>query len=250
MEEETLDEILNGQIKVFQNKKGYRFSIDSLLLAHFIALKPRAKILELGCGSGVILLILAKRFPRLKFTGLEIQDHLVLLAQRNVQLNGLENNVNIIGGDAKEIRKIFPSNTFDAVYFNPPYRKLNSGKMNPHLEKAIARHEIKGSLEVFLMAAQYLLKETGSVFAIYPAKRLVELVYLFRRSRMEPKRMKMVFSDTASDATFTLVEGKKGSGEELKLEPPLFIYEENKCYSKETLKIFHELSVAPSDGGG
>jgi tRNA1Val (adenine37-N6)-methyltransferase len=249
MEEETLDEILNGRISVYQNKKGYRFSVDAMLLAHFIALKPHVKTIELGCGNGVILLILAKRFPQLKFTGLEIQDRLVLLAQRNVQLNRLENNVDVIGGDAQNIKKIFPPNTFDVVYFNPPYRKMNSGRMNPHPEKAIARHEIKGSLEVFLKASQHLLKETGSVFAIYPAKRLVELVCLFRQNKIEPKRLKVVFSDKASDATLILVEGKKGSGEELRTEPPLFIYEGDHHYSRETLKIFHELSVVPAGGG-
>ncbi len=250
MEKESLDEILNGRILVYQNKHGYRFSIDSLLLAHFIDLKPRAKAIELGCGSGIILLILAKRYPTLKFTGLEIQENLVGLAQKNVRLNGLENNVEIIGGDVQEAGKRFPPGIFDAVFFNPPYRKLNSGRLNPNPEKAIARHEIKGSLETFLKAAQSLLKEKGSVFVIYPAKRLAQLIYLFRQYRMEPKRIKTVFSDATSDAEFILVEGKKGSGEELKMAPPLFIYDENKRYAPETLKIFRELSVAPPDGGG
>jgi len=117
------------------------------------------------------------------------------------------------------------------------------------LEKAIARHEIKGSLKGFLQAAQYLLKPDGRVFTIYPAKRLVELVYLFRNSGIEPKKMKLVFSDNFSEAEFALVEGKNGGREELKIESPLFIYDQNKNYTEEMAAIFTELSRFPADGG-
>ena len=136
------------------------------------------------------------------------------------------------------------------MIFNPPYRKLNSGKINPHPEKAIARHEINGSLKDFLKAAQYLLKPGGRVFTIYPAKRLVELVYLFRNSGIEPKKMKLVFSDNYSEAEFALVEGKSGGREELRMAPPLFIYDQNKNYTEEMAGIFTELSRFPADGDG
>jgi len=249
MEEETLDEIFKGQLKVFQHKKGYRFSIDALLLSHFITLKTRSQVMELGCGCGINLLILAKRYPKLKFTGLELQKSLALLATKNVQINHLEKNIKIIGGDAREIRNIFPMNYFESVLFNPPYRKLNSGRVNPHPEKAIARHEINGSLEDFLKAARYLLKETGTVFTIYPATRLVELIHLFRKNGFEPKRLRAVFSDMNSEAEFILVEGKKGSRKELKFECPLLIYESDKKYTKEVFQILNELFPVPSDAG-
>ncbi len=158
MEEETLDEILDGHLRVFQKKRGYRFSLDSILLPHFVFLKPRTCVLDLGCGSGIILLILAKRFPYINCTGLEIQEELVELAKKNVNFNKLEHRIKIAEGDARKIKNIFSANSFDAVIFNPPYRKLNSGRINPQLEKAIARHEIKGSLKDFIKAAKYLLK--------------------------------------------------------------------------------------------
>lgn len=250
MEEQTLDEILNGHVRVFQSKKGYRFSIDSILLAHFIHLKRHANTIELGCGNGVILLILAKRFPGLTFTGLEIQEKLVLLTQKNIQLNHLEDRVKVMSGDARAYNKIFQPRTFDTVLFNPPYRKLNSGRVNPHQERALAKHEIAGSLEDFLKASSYLLKSSGSVFSIYPAKRLAELIYLFRRNSIEPKRMKLVFSDMTSDAEFVLAEGRKDAGEELKMEPPLVLYDKKRNYTQDILKIFSELSLAPTGGGG
>ena len=197
MEEETADRILNGNLRIFQKKKGYRFSLDSILLSHFTCLKPKTSNIDLGCGSGIIMIILARRFPHTIWTGVEIQDDLAALAQKNVQMGGLDGRIKVLCDDAKAINKILPANSYDSVIFNPPYRKLNSGRINPQLEKAIARHEIKGSLKDFLQAAQYLLKSGGRVFTIYPAKRLVELISLFRLFAIEPKRLKLVFSDAS-----------------------------------------------------
>lgn len=250
MEEETLDEILDGRLRVFQNKKGYRFSLDSLMLAHYVSLKPRTRTIDLGCGNGIILLILAKCFPGVQFAGLEIQEKLAFLARKNSRLNDLEKRVEIVTGDARHIKNLFPPCSFETVIFNPPYRKLNSGRINPLEEKAIARHEIIGSLKDFLNASQYLLKPGGKVFTIYPAKRFIELADLFRRNNIEPKRMKLVYSDHNSEAEFTLVEGKQNGREELKIEPPFFIYEKNKSYTQEMSRIFSELSRSPSDGDG
>lgn len=250
MEEETFDEILNGLVRVYQKKKGYRFSIDSLLLAHFVSLKKRTKFMDIGCGGGVILLILARRFPGAGGVGLEIQENLTELARRNSRVNNLESRIDIVQGDARHIKNIFQEHSFDATIFNPPYRKLHSGRINPQEEKAIARHEVKGSLKDFLNAAKYLLKPTGKVFTIYPAKRMVELIYLFRLNGIEPKRMKLVYSDTTSDAEFILVEGRKDSREEMRIESPLFIYNQSRKYSQEMCGIFNELSRFPTDGDG
>ena len=250
MEEETLDTILKGRLRVFQTKKGYRFSLDSILLAHFVSLKSRTRVIDIGCGNGIILLILAKRYPKLHLVGLEIQDNLADLARKNSEYNNLKNIIEIVSGDARHIKSIFPEHSFDAAIFNPPYRKLNSGRINPLREKAIARHEISGSLKDFLTAAKYLLKPVGTVFTIYPAKRLAEIIYLFRNNNIEPKKMKMVFSNYHSEAEFILVEGKKGGREELKIKPPLFIYDYGKNYTKEMAEIFSELSHFPADGDG
>ncbi|MEN6622621.1 MAG: methyltransferase, partial [Smithella sp.] len=127
MHEETLDEILNGLVRVFQKKRGYRFSIDAILLAHFVCMKPRGKAIDLGTGSGVVPLILAQRFPGVDWTGLEIQTEMAALAMKNVQHNNLEEHIAIVHGDACKVKNIFPAHSFDAVTCNPPYRKINSG---------------------------------------------------------------------------------------------------------------------------
>lgn len=250
MDEETTDEILDGSLKIRQSRRGYRFNLDSLILAHFASLKPRSVNLDLGCGNGVIALVLARHYTQSRWHGLEVQEKLAALAEKNVQDNDLERRVIIDVGDAQDIKKIYEPHFFDNIVFNPPYRKINSGRINPLEEKAVARHEIKGSLADFLAASRYLLKPKGRVFTIYPARRLVELVFLFRKNDMEPKRMKLVFSDAASDAAFVLAEGRWGSREELKMEPPLFIYEAHKKYTAGMKNIFSELASAREASGG
>ncbi len=242
MNEETLDEILDGRLRVFQKKRGYRFSLDAVLLAHFVFLKAKGKAIDLGTGSGIIPLILATRFPHVAWTGLEIQASLAELANRSIELNCLQNHINIVHGDARKIKNFFLAHSFDAVTFNPPYRKINSGRINPDKEKAIARHEIKGSLKDFLQAAKYLLKPSGKIFTIYPAKRLAQLVSLFRANIIEPKRMKFVFSAVNSDAEFVLVEGRAGAREELKIEPSLVIYDEDRRYTDHMNSVFTDLA--------
>lgn len=250
MEEETLDTIFNKKLRVYQTKRGYRFSLDSLLLAHFVSLKSGARVIDIGCGNGIILLILAMHFPQINLVGLEIQENLAKLAIKNAQINNINERVKIFFGDAHNVRNIFPASSFDTAIFNPPYRKLKTGRINPHLEKAIARHEIKGSLRDFLKAAKYLLKPAGTVFTIYPAKRLIELVWVFRDIGVEPKKMRLVFSDKDSKAEFALVEAKVGGREELKIEAPLFIYDKNRKYTVEMENIFTQLSHFPSDADG
>lgn len=249
-EEETVDEILDGSLNIRQSRRGYRFNLDSLILAHFVKIKSRSLNLDIGCGNGVIALILAKRFDQSRWHGLELQPALAALAKKNVEENGLSHRVKIDVADARDIKKIHAARMFDAVVFNPPYRKINSGRINPLAQKAIARHEVSGSLALFLESARYGLKPGGRVFAIYPASRMVELIALFRANRIEPKTMKLVFSDADSVAQFVLVEGRSESREELKMEPPLYIYESGKTYTQAMKRIFIDLTNGPNAAGG
>jgi tRNA1Val (adenine37-N6)-methyltransferase len=239
---ETVDDILGGRLKILQKEKGYRFSLDSLLLAHFIRLKRNNRVVDLGTGSGIIALILTYRFDLHDVIAVEVQAKLVDMAQRSIRLNGLESRVDIRQGDVREVRNFLDPQSFDVAIFNPPYRKLSSGRINLDEEKAVARHEIMGSIADFLSSAKYLLKDTGSVFLIYPARRGVELFYRMRLNSIEPKRIRMVHSDSSSGAEFILTEGVKGGGEELIVMPPLFIYHEKGTYSREMEEIFSEIS--------
>ena len=240
-EGETVDGILGGELKIIQKEKGYRFSLDALLLTHFVCLKEGEHVLDMGAGSGIISLILSKRWKCGKVVGVEIQEELVDMARRSVEINNLCDKVEIRQGDIRKIETLFASQSFDAVIFNPPYRRRGSGRINPHYQKAVARHEIKGTLEDFLRAAGYALRESGRVYTIYPATRMVELLFQMRRARVEPKRLRLVHSNRFSRGEFILVEGIKEAGEELEVLPPLVIYEENGLYAEVMSCILKDL---------
>jgi tRNA1Val (adenine37-N6)-methyltransferase len=241
-DDETMESLFGGRLQILQKKKGYRYTIDSVLLAHFVEPKKGERILELGAGSGVISLLLAFRNPGVRVTGLELQAALVDMAGRSISTNCLEGRVNIIQGDVRNTAELLESRSQDVVVFNPPYRKMGSGKLNPGREKALARHEIAGSIADFLRAASYALEPGGRVCLIYPCTRMVEAIHRMRVEKMEPKRLRMVHSRPGSRGDFILVEGMKGGGEELTVLPPLFIYMEGEGYSEELEALFRNLS--------
>ncbi len=241
-DDETMESLFGGRLKILQKKKGYRYTIDSVLLAHFVEPKKGERILELGAGSGVISLLLAFRNPGVRVTGLELQADLADMAGRSVAMNGLEGRVKMICGDARKAADLLEARSQDVVVFNPPYRKMGSGKLNPGREKALARHEIAGSIADFLRAASHALEPGGRVCLIYPCTRMVEAIHRMRVEKMEPKRLRMVHSKPGSRGDFILVEGMKGGGEELAVLPPLFIYKEGEGYSEELEALFRNLS--------
>jgi tRNA1Val (adenine37-N6)-methyltransferase len=157
-------------------------------------------------------------------------------------MNGLSDRVDIVCGDARLIKNLYEARTFDAVVSNPPYRKLHSGRINPDGQKALARHEIQGTLDDFLMAAAFVLKKSGRVFLIYPAARLVELMARMRAARLEPKRLRLIHSKPGMDGDLVLVEGLKDGREDLHILPPLFVYGQEGQYTEEMGAIFAALS--------
>ena len=247
---ESLDRLLDGRLKVLQPSRGYRFSIDALLLASFFRERPGDRILEIGPGCGIISLILAHRSATVRITGIEIQEDLVALAKRNVVLNDRDGQIQICRGDVRRPEFICEPQSFTAAVFNPPYRSLRSGRMNPDPEKAVARHEIAGTAADFLAAAVFALRPEGRVYAIYTATRMVQLLARMRDVRIEPKRLRLVHSRPGDSGAFVLVEGVKAGREGLKVLPPFFIHEEEGGYTSEMTEIFRALSAFPARGGG
>jgi tRNA1Val (adenine37-N6)-methyltransferase len=188
----------------------------------------------------------------------ELQEQLADMAARSFRMNQLDHLVDIITCDLREIKKVLPAGSFDAVVFNPPYRRKGSGRISANSEKALARHELSGTLADFVAAAQYLAAKSGTVFTVYPSTRGVELIYRFREAGIEPKRMQMVHSTERSGAEFILLEAVKGGGEELDILPPLFVYkgrEEGQGegrgeYTEQMENIFSELRLRQSSSGG
>ncbi|MEK7851387.1 MAG: methyltransferase [Deltaproteobacteria bacterium] len=214
-DDETLDEI--GGVRIIQKKKGYRFSADSLLLADFTDLTCATKALDLGTGSGVIAILLAKRSQELSVVGIELQETLFDLAVRNVELSSLSDRVTILKGDLKGIKERFEAGSFDLVVSNPPYYSIGKGRIGPNLERRVARHEVAVTLADIVKASEYLLRDGGRVAVVYPAGRYSELISEMRSHKIGPVRVKEVHTKVFE---VVLVEGKKGYAGGLLLEPP------------------------------
>ncbi len=237
LDNETVDEFFDGRLRVLQKEKGYRFSLDSILLANFVILRGGEQIVDLGTGSGIVAMILSLRSADVNIAEVEIQKDMADMATRSVALNGLEGRIRVYQADVRNISRVFDAQSFDIAVFNPPYRRLNSGKINPDSEKAVARHEVKGTIDDFLAGSRYLLKDSGRVYIIYPAARMVQLIARMRHYDLEPKRLRIVHSNGASGGVFVLAEGLRGGGEEAKILPPLFIYNDDGIYTKEVKDI-------------
>ncbi len=226
--DETLDTFSNGSLHVLQKKKGYRFSVDSILLGQFTRVRKNERVIDLGTGCGILPLLLSQTTKAHSFVGVEIQKGLAECAKKNVVLNRLEGRIEILGQDFRELKKAFPPGSFHVVLSNPPYRKQRSGRINPSFEKAVARHEVEGTLLDLISTASYLLPPKGRCYLIFPAVRTVDLLVSLRGGKLEPKRLQFVYPRREAEAKFVLAESVKASGVELKILSPRILDESDK----------------------
>ncbi len=216
---ETLDEFLDGRLRLIQSARGYRFSIDAVLLAQFVTVKPGDVVVDLGAGCGIISLLLLLKKPVAYAIALEIQRNLADQAVRNAALNGVTDRMGVLLADLRQVPLWQP--VADVVVCNPPFRRSGSGRVNPDLQRAIARHEIMASLNDILSAASAVLKPKGRLALIYPAGRLVDLLVRMRAFDVEPKRMQIVYPSMEEESKLVLVEGARGGKGGVKILPPL-----------------------------
>jgi tRNA1Val (adenine37-N6)-methyltransferase len=240
--DETLDSWGKGAIRVIQKKTGYRFSIDVLILSEFIRLKSHSRILDLGTGSGILALILAGAYPLSRIIALELAPEFIDLARRNVILNQFQDRISIIRGDLCQLPGFIKKGKFDAVVSNPPFRPLDRGRINPDPQKAMARHEIRVTLPQLLKSVAHSLRVGGKWFVIYPAWRLVSLLTLSRQHRLEPKKIRLVYSFQDKEAEWVLMEAVFQGREELKVLPPVTLYRDPGVYDDQVLHILEKSS--------
>mgnify|MGYP000906055067 FL=1 len=234
----TEDSLFGGKVVIHQQRDGYRFSIDAVLLAGLTRVKPGEKVIDLGTGCGAAALIMAAQTPGLEITGVEIQEELAELAERNVAVNSLSGRIAIVGMDFRKISERFSPESYDLVVSNPPYRKLDAGRTNPHRQRAIARHEICASVEDVAAAGKHLLPRGGRLAVIYPAARLDHLLATVRQYGFRPKRLTVIYSSVESPARLVHVECRKGGGEELTVAPAFFIYGGRNEYSEAMRELY------------
>lgn len=237
---ESWDDLILGGLKIIQPRRGYRFSIDAVLLAHFPDLDQVSQAIDLGTGTGVIPLLLSHRKPALKITGVEIQPDMVERARQSVQYNRLEERIVIQCQDIKAIPGHMPGSQADLVICNPPFWKAGEGKLNQNREEAIARHEIEVKLADITAAAAHLLKEEGRLAMIHRAERLEEIRKECGNWGLRITRLRMVKSFAADKAKLVLVESCRREEDCLYHEdPPLIIYQAPGIYSQEVESIYN-----------
>ncbi len=223
--DETLETFGESKLHILQKKRGYRFSVDAILLSEFVRIRKDEKAIDLGAGCGILVLLLSQTTKVRSFLGVEVQKTLSDLAEKNVVLNHFQHRITILHEDYRTLPRIFPAGSFHVVVSNPPYRKFRSGRVNPSQERAIARHEIYGTIDDLVSVAAYLLPPKGRFYLIFPASRTVDAIAGLRRNMLEPKRIRFVHPYAGAGAKFILVESVKDSGVELKIMAPLILHE-------------------------
>jgi tRNA1Val (adenine37-N6)-methyltransferase len=222
--EKTTEDYILG-LKILQKRDGHRLSIDPILLTSFTLpyIKKNDNVIDIGTGFGIIPLLISKRKKGVKIVGVEIQKDLVLLAEENLRINKLKQNIKIIEGDYREFKERFKTEKFDIVLSNPPFREPSSGRISPKQERAIARHEFHGSMEELVKVSKYVVTPAGRICFVYPIRRFVELLSCLKDNGLTPRRVRFVHHKKDSEGELFMVEARKTGKATLEVEKPLIL---------------------------
>lgn len=237
---EVLNDLVGYKdLKIFQNTEWFSFSLDSVLLPNFVTLNKNIEIImDLGCGNAPIPLILSTKTDA-KIIGVEIQKDSYELAKKSISYNHLDDRIELLNIDMKELKNIYSSDSIDVITCNPPYFKyLETSNLNEDLHKVIARHEKMITLEEIVSLAKYLLKNNGVLAMVHRTDRLIEIISLFKKYGLEVKRLRFVYPKVNTDSNMVLIEGRKNGKVGLKLLSPLYAHNSDGSYTEEVLKMF------------
>ena len=222
-----LDDLENGYF-IYQDTDAFCFGIDAVLLAHF--------------GNGIVPLLMhaVARDDGLtvRFDGLEIQAPIAQLATKSVGYNKLDESITITTGDLREAAAIYGPASFSVVTCNPPYMKARQGLRGETDAKTIARHEVMCTLEEIISQSSKVLKSRGRFIMVHRPARLAEIFAALHTCHLEPKRMQLVYPYIDKAPTMVLIEAVKGGGPQLNVEPPLIVYNADRSYTEQVLRIY------------
>lgn len=239
-ENERLDDLGFEDLRIIQNKNGFCFGIDSILLSDFAKdIKAGSKVVDIGSGTGILSILLARKSKASKFYGVEVQEDVAEMSQRSVRLNNLEDKIEIINKNIKDIFEVLPKNEIDVIVTNPPYMKLGTGAQNEENSKLIARHEVECNLEDIIAISQKMLKPNGELYMVNRVDRMIDIFSLMRAYKIEPKIVRFISPYVGKAPNLLLIKAVKGAGEEIKVLDPLIIYNEDGTYTKEIFKIYN-----------
>lgn len=239
-ENERIDDLGLKNLKIIQDREGFCFGIDAVLLSDFAKnLKKDAKVIDLGTGTGIVATLLCGKTNLRKVIGVEIQSEVADMAKRSIKLNQLQNKFEIINEDINHIFNQLEKNSFDAVVTNPPYQKKNAGIINDKEKKVISRHEITATLEDFIKVSKELLKDKGEFYMVHRPDRLVDIFCVMRQYHIEPKAIRFVYPNQKKEPNLVLIKGIKNAKPFLTMEKNLYVYDENGNYTQEVKDIYH-----------
>lgn len=235
---ERIDELQRNGYRIIQNPERFCFGMDAVLLSGFARAKKQERCLDLGCGNGIIPILMEAKTEGKHFTGLEIQPESADMAKRSVALNGLQDRIDIVEGDIKDASKIFGASSFHVVTTNPPYMTAQHGLTNVYEAKTIARHEVLCNLEDIIRESARLLMPGGRFYMVHRPFRLAEIISLMVQYRMEPKRMRLVYPYVDREPNMVLIEGLRGGKSRMTVEKPLIVYKEPGKYTDEIYDVY------------
>lgn len=238
----VVNDLLNySNLKIVQDDNYFNFSLDSVLLPNFVKInKSTKKILDLGTGNAPIPMILST-MTSAKIYGIELQKEIYDLAIESLKINNLEDRIEIINDNIKNLDKYFEPNSFDVIVSNPPYFKYTEGSnINETIQKTIARHEKEITLSEIVFTAKKFLNNNGTFAMVHRTDRLIEIIEEFRKNNIEPKRIQLIYPKVGEESNMFLIEGRKNGNVGLKILPPLVAHKENGEYSDVVKEMFQE----------
>lgn len=237
---EVINDLLNyNNLKIVQNTKWFSFSLDSVLLANFVYVNNKMKIIDFCTGNAPVPLFLSTK-TNSKIIGVELQKEIYDLAIKSVKINKKENQIEILNKDVKELAKLYETDTFDLITCNPPYFKATAlSNINNNSIKSLARHEISLKMDDIFKIAKKILKNNGKIALVQKTDRLIDIITCMKNNNIEPKRIRFIYPFLDSKSNLCLIEGSKNGKPGIIIEKNLIVHNNNGEYSDEVLKIFN-----------
>lgn len=236
---ERIDDLQRNGLRIIQNPNAFRFGMDAVLLADFTRLKPRERVADMGTGTGILPLLLSQKEPSCCFDAFEIQDDMADMAARSVKLNGLEERIRVHAADMRTAYQIVGREKMHAVICNPPYGKRGGTLTSETEGVSVARHEGDCTIEDVASSCAAVLRNMGRLSIVFPAQRMLELLDALRKSRLEPKRIRMVCAHADKPPYLVMVEAMKNAKPQLLWMPPLIVYHADGSETDEIRRIYH-----------
>ena len=238
-EDERIDDLEFKGLKLIQNKNGFCFGVDAVLLSDFAkSIKKGANVVDIGTGTGIISILLCGKTNLNKIYAIELQEEVAEMASRSVKLNNLENRMEVININIKDCFSVLEKNKYDAVVTNPPYKKHDTGAKNIDKRQLISIHEVECNLEDIIKSGSLLLRDLGEFYMVHRAERMIDIFVTLRKYKLEPKLVRFVHSKPNEKPNLILVKAVKCAKEFLKIEKPLVIYGEDNDYTDEIYEIY------------